>query len=131
MQAAECKHHLLRGPLLQNMELETIVPKVLQQQVQGSKHPVLAVTIALTEAIDEASKLLPQSVRQITVNTMNTMFTCHSCHTAKQSTDCADGPRLQVMIVLEGHLRDMIAELQGCSRIVATPMPFAYIVHLR
>jgi putative membrane protein len=35
------------------------------------------------------------------------------------------------MIVLEGHLREMVADLQSCARIVGTPMPFAYLVHLR
>jgi hypothetical protein len=43
-------------------DLEQIIPKALVRQVKGSKHPVLAVTILLTEAMDEASALLPQSV---------------------------------------------------------------------
>jgi hypothetical protein len=38
------------------------VPKGLLEKIKGASHPVLAVTIMLTEAIDEARDLLPQWV---------------------------------------------------------------------
>jgi predicted membrane chloride channel (bestrophin family) len=43
-------------------------------------------------------------------------------------SDQLPGP---ILISTEAQLREMIADGQSCFRIVGTPMPFAYIVHLR
>lgn len=37
----------------------------------------------------------------------------------------------QVQAVLDGHVQRLVDDLGGCERIATTPLPFAYVVHLR